>query len=165
MPPEYNKMHEKLVKNDRDLVGMIAYSIYKVEKRKAICSGLDINGFTKLKTQPHEIASYKQKAEALANLFLQTAADDEIKKIKNELAAKINNIAMEDLPKDSTWKRFTKWHHSGASGVIGNFWTAVIVATFVYFFSDAGMWEKAKETAVSKFMMSTPSVPPDGEDG
>ncbi|MGL5486669.1 MAG: hypothetical protein ACRDC6_10310 [Shewanella sp.] len=158
-------MHEKLVKNDRDLVGMIAYSIYKVEKRKAICNGLDINEFTKLKSQSHELASYKQKAEMLANLFLQTAADDEIKKIKNELAAKINNIAMEDLPKDSTWKRLTKWHHSGAAGVIGNFWTAVIVAMFVYMFSDAGLWEKAKETAVSKFMTSTHQAPPDGEGG
>ncbi|WP_152564684.1 hypothetical protein [Aeromonas veronii] len=165
MPSEYNKMHEKLVKNNKDFVGMIAYSIYKAEKREAIRHGRSIKEFTELKNQRNEIMRYKHDAEELANIFLQTAADDEIKKIKGELADKIHNMTLDDLPKDSALVRFKKWHHNGAAGIIGNFWTAVIVAMFVYAFSDAGIWEKAKETAVSKFTTSTSTAPIQGNQG
>ncbi|MCP1497109.1 hypothetical protein J2Y86_001816 [Pseudomonas migulae] len=106
MSDQYNQMHEKLVKTSEDFTGMIAYSIYKAEKREAIKNGLNIVEFTKLKLQSNEIGKYKREADGLVNLFLQAAADEKIKGIKAELARKINKLTLDSLPKDRCTKVF-----------------------------------------------------------
>ncbi|MBF7143270.1 MULTISPECIES: hypothetical protein [Pseudomonas] len=58
------------MKNEKDFVGMIAYSIYKSEKRQAIKAGRSMTEFTQLKIQANEIKKYKAEAESLANIFL-----------------------------------------------------------------------------------------------
>jgi hypothetical protein len=141
-------MHEKLVKNAKDFVGMIAYSIYKSEKREAIRNGVDIASFIKLKSQPNEIKKYKAEAEDLANIFLQSAADFRLKSVQTQLAEQINKLTLNNLPKEPAYKGILRWHTSGAAGVIGNFWTAVIVAIFVWMFADQASWDKAKSNAV-----------------
>lgn len=149
MSDQYNQMHEKLVKTSEDFTGMIAYSIYKAEKREAIKNGLNIVEFTKLKLQSNEIGKYKREAEGLVNLFLQAAADEKINGIKAELAAKINKLTLDSLPKDPMYKGLFRWHNSGSAGVVGNFWTAVIVAAFVWVFADSSSWNAAKENAIN----------------
>lgn len=149
MSDQYNQMHEKLVKTSEDFTGMIAYSIYKAEKREAIKNGLNIVEFTKIKLQSNEIGKYKREADGLINLFLQAAADEKIKGIKAELAGKINKLTLDSLPKDPIYKGFFRWHNSGSAGVVGNFWTAVIVAVFVWIFADSSSWNTAKENAIT----------------
>lgn len=148
MSNQYNQMHEKLVKNGKDFVGMIAYSIYKSEKREAIRNGVDIAEFTKLKSQPNEIKKYKAEAESLANIFLQAAADVKLKAVQSQLAEQINKLTVDSLPKEPAYKGFVRWHTSGVAGVVGNFWTAVLVAIFVWMFADQASWDKAKSNAV-----------------
>ncbi|WP_375320615.1 hypothetical protein [Aliivibrio logei] len=151
MSNNYNKMHEKLVKNENDFVGMIAYSIYKKEKREAVRQGdVDIEQFMKIKLQTSEIKKYRKEATELTNYFLQSAADDEIKKIKEQLVKGINSLTVKDLPSDGHWTKLKNWHHSGAAGVIGNFWTGVIVAIFVWLLADPTSWENAKDSANEK---------------
>ncbi|VVN37097.1 hypothetical protein PS662_05229 [Pseudomonas fluorescens] len=149
MGDQYNQMHERLVKTSEDFTGMIAYSIYKAEKREAIKNGLNIVEFTKLKLQSNEIGKYKREAEGLVNLFLQAAADEKINGVKAELAGQINRLTLDSLPKDPMYKGFFKWHNSGSAGVVGNFWTAVIVAVFVWVFADSSSWNTAKDNAIS----------------
>ena len=147
MSKTYNQMHEKLVKSKQDFTGMIAYSIYKTEKRDAIKNGINVDEFTRLKLRPNEVKKYKSEAEGLVNLFLQAAADDEIKRVKEQLTKEINQITIKGLPKEPWYKKLACWHNSGAAGVIGNFWTGVIVAVFVWVMADQGAWESAKESA------------------
>lgn len=149
MSNNYNEMYEKLVLNDKDFTGMIAYAIYKSEKRETIRNGLDVAAFTALKLQKHEVNKYRNDANQLVTLFLQTAADDKIKSIKKEISKKINKIAVEDLPKDTLGARLLTWHNAGASGIIGNFWTGVIVAVFIWFMADSNAWDSAKDSAVN----------------
>ena len=105
MAKSYNQMHEKLVKNKNDFSGMIAYSIYKTEKRDAIRKGRNISEFTKLKLQPNEFKKYKKEAEDLVNIFLQAAADDEIDRIKEQLSKEIVKISVKELPADPWYKK------------------------------------------------------------
>ena len=150
MSKQYNVMHEKLVKSNKDFSGMIAYAIYKAEKRDAIKSGIEVSNFTQIALQPKAIKKYKKEAEDLVNLLLQAAADEKITKVKEELASKITKLTVESLPKDAWYKPVIKWHNSGTTGVVGNFWTAVILAFFVFLFSDANSWDAAKSNAQLK---------------
>lgn len=148
MSNKYNQMHEKLVKHKKDFVGMIAYSIYKTEKREAVKRGMDIGAFTSIKIQPHEIKKYRDEADGLATLFLQTAADEKLKGVQSRLADQINNLTLDSLPKNGVFKNLWKWHASGSAGIVGNFWTAVFVAVFVWAFSDPSIWSEAKDSAL-----------------
>jgi hypothetical protein len=141
-------MHEKLVKNEKDFVGMIAYSIYKSEKRQAIKAGRSMTEFTQLKIQANEIKKYKAEAERLANIFLQAAADDKLKNVQGRLADQISKITLNELPSEHWSKGVWRWHTSGGAGVVGNFWTAVIVAMFVWAFADQSSWDRAKNNAI-----------------
>lgn len=158
MSKEYNQMHEKLVKSKQDFTGMIAYSIYKAEKRDAIRKGIDINEFTKLKLQTNEVKKYKKEAEELVNIFLQAAADEEIKKIKDQLITEVVRITVKGLPTDPWYKRLKNWHNNGAAGVVGNFWTGAIVAIFVWVLADTTTWQKSQDSAKEKIQnIVTPS--------
>ena len=165
MSNQYNQMHEKLVKHKKDFVGMIAYSIYKTEKREAVKGGLDIAAFTKIKSQPNEIKKYRAEAVGLATLFLQAAADDKLKVVQDRLASQISNLTLEALPKEPLRKSLMKWHSSGSAGIVGNFWTAVIVAIFVWAFADQSAWNNAKDSAMKTAQApfsgkpNVPSVP------
>lgn len=160
MISKYNQMHEKLVKNEKDFVGMIAYSIYKSEKRQAIKAGLNMTEFTKLKIQSNEIKKYKSEAESLANIFLQAAADDKLKNVQGRLAEQISKITLNELPKEHWRKGLWRWHTSGAAGVVGNFWTAVVVAIFVWMFADQASWDKAKNNAIDSASSALSKIQP-----
>ncbi|AYM88452.1 hypothetical protein [Pseudoalteromonas agarivorans] len=147
MSKEYNQMHEKLVKNKQDFAGMIAYSIYKAEKRDAIRKGRNVDEFTKLKLQTNEVNKYKKEAEDLVNIFLQAAADEEINRIKEQLIKEVGKITVKGLPTDPWYKRLKNWHNNGAAGVVGNFWTGAIVAIFVWFLAEPNTWKKAEDSA------------------
>lgn len=147
MTKDYNKIHEKLVSSKNDFTGMIAYSIYKKEKKDAIKNGLDIEEFIKLKAQRNEIKKYKKEAEDLVNIFLETAADKAIEKVKDELTKKITKLTIEDFPSESSYKRLLAWHNNGAAGIVGNFWTGVVIAVFIWIMAEQGAWTNAKESA------------------
>ena len=140
-------MYEKLVSNESDFSGMIAYALYKSEKRIAIKNQRNIDEFVKLKSQPNEILKYKSHADNLINRFLQAAADVELQNVKHELTQKISAITFNDLPKENKWQSLVRWHNNGAAGIVGNFWTGVIVAIFVWLLSDPEVWQQAKQSA------------------
>lgn len=148
MTQEYNKIHEKLVKSENDFEGMIAYSIYKKDKREAIKKGFDMNEFTRLKLQPNEIKRYKDEANKLVNVFLQTAIDEKIVSIRAQAFERFQKIAQAEMPSKTIWRKLADWHNNGAAGIFGNFWTAMIIAAFVFFMSDSDVWQRTKDNAV-----------------
>ncbi|WP_024953383.1 hypothetical protein [Cobetia crustatorum] len=148
MTQKYNKIHEKLVINENDFEGMIAYSIYKKEKRDAIKKGFDVDEFTRLKLQANEIKKYKKEANELINIFLQTAIDEKIVSIRSQAFESFEKIAQAEMASKPIWKKFTRWHNNGAAGMFGNLWTAIIIALFVFIMSDPDDWKRTKDNAV-----------------
>lgn len=162
MSKEYNQIYEKLVTAENDFVGMIAYAIYKREKRNATRKQLNIDEFLRIKSQPNEIKKYKREAEELVNMLLQAATDEELSRVRTALAKKITAMAIEDLPDEPLHSSLLRWHNAGAAGIIGNFWTGAIVAVFVWFLSDHQAWQQAKESAykaAAAVILASPSSP------
>lgn len=149
MTKNYNQIYEKLVKNKVDFVGMIAYSIYKHEKIAKIKNGENISEFIRLKSDKKEIERYRKESEELFNIFIQFSIDENIKNVKNNLVTEINSITLKNLPKNTPCEIFINWHNSGASGIVGNLWTAIITVIFVWLFSSQKTWENTKENAVN----------------
>ena len=145
---KYNQVYEKLVKSQNDYTGMIAYCIYKNEKRKWISEGHDADEFVKLKLMTHELAKYKKAADSLLSTAYQANADVEVDKIKKSLANEMITIATHSLD-NSKASRFKNWHHSGAAGVFGNFYSGLIIAVLVWIFSSPESWRNALASAKS----------------
>ncbi|EGR4363181.1 hypothetical protein FXE65_03240 [Vibrio cholerae] len=149
MSKQYNQVFEKLVKNQNDYTGMIAYCIYKDEKRKWMQQGNDAEEFVRLKLMRHELNKYKKSADELLTKVFQANADEEAEKIKNMLSKEMVNVARNSLSKRKR-DTFIEWHHGGIGGVFGNFYTAAIVAFLVSLFASPDSWNaaliSAKET-------------------
>ena len=146
MSKKYNQVYEKLVKSQSDYTGMIAYCIYKNEKRKWLRDGNDADDFVKLKLMSHELNKYKVAADELLSTAYQANVDDEVEKIKSSLANDMIAIATTSL-NDSKASRFKNWHHSGAAGIFGNFYSGLIVAVLVWIFSSPEAWSNALASA------------------
>ncbi|PMM40013.1 hypothetical protein [Vibrio splendidus] len=146
MNKQYNQVFEKLVKNQSDYTGMIAYCIYKNEKRKWMQQGNDAEEFVRLKLMRHELKKYEKSADELLTKVFQANADEEAEKIKNMLSKEMVNVARNSVNKRKK-DTFLAWHHGGVGGVLGNFYTAAIVALFVSVFASPDSWEAALASA------------------
>ena len=146
---QYNQIYEKLVEKDRDFIGMIAYAIYKSEKRSHILSGQHPDNFVNIKSSPTEIKRYRKEAEDIVNNLLASFADQKIAEIKKQISEEIISIANENLEKPSKSKAVLSWHNNGASGIVGNFYTGAVVAIFVWLFSSNEAWQAAKDSALA----------------
>lgn len=147
MSKKYNQVYEKLVKNKNDYTGMIAYCIYKDEKRKWIQQGENAEQFVKLKLQSHELQNYKTQADALLTKAYQANADEEIESIKLSLSQAIIESAKASLSSKGATTHWLPWHKNVATGILGNFWTGVIAASFVWALSSPETWKNAVDSA------------------
>jgi hypothetical protein len=143
---EYNQVYEKLVKNQNDYTGMIAYCIYKDEKRKWIQKGESADQFVKLKLESYELRKYKTQADILLTKAYQANADEEIESIKLSLSKAIIESAKASLSKGIT-SHWLPWHKNVATGILGNFWTGVIAVSFVWILSSPETWKSAVDSA------------------
>ncbi|EJG0704173.1 hypothetical protein HJ124_07990 [Vibrio parahaemolyticus] len=148
MSKQYNQVYEKLVKHQNDYTGMIAYCIYKDEKRKWISEGNDADEFVRLKLMTHELKKYEKAADELLTKVFQANADEEAEKIKKKLSQEMVNVARNSIDKNKSSK-IKAWHHGGVGGVFGNFYTGAIVAILVWLFSSPEAWASAISSAKS----------------
>jgi len=90
MPREYNFIYEKLVEGKNDIIGHIAYSIYKEEKinyvkKKAEGTGevTDeiLKSFHEISSSRSSLESYRIKAE----IFMQAFFDNTFQEMKEDL--------------------------------------------------------------------------------
>lgn len=85
----YNFIYRELVKDEADVIGVIAYSVYKRQKIEYIESirteharspdDRELASFRALTNSPTQLDSYKQQAITLARGFLQSAISEEAK--------------------------------------------------------------------------------------
>ena len=102
----YNYIYSKLVDDNNDILGIIAYSFYKRQKIEFLrniqekhnrCASADELRIFKITSNSEEaLESYKVKAEALAREFIDAVLDEQIKEIQNnsdqELIRQVKSI-------------------------------------------------------------------------
>lgn len=88
---DYNFIYTKLVKNETDIIGVVAYSVYKRQKIEYIeairCKHerrpdeQELASFHELTNSPTQLDSYRQQAIVLARGFLKSAISEEAKQL------------------------------------------------------------------------------------
>lgn len=169
MERNYNYIYEKLVESENDLIGHIAYSIYKsnkiefIEKFKKGHDGVapteeDLRTFHDMSCTDSTISLYLMKAESLLQDFMGELWEDFHEEIEND-CIKNQNLHLEkiiDPIKPKWWKQFGQ---SLLASLLGAFLFALLVATIAFIKSnnrsdDSVKWsqefEQMIEDALSK---------------
>ena len=122
MAKKYCSIYSKLVKNEGDMVGHIAYSLYKAEKVQYIkeqkkTMKVDVlpekvvQEFYSGRDNQKSLEHYRGMAETILQKFIGGSFDDMsgqvIDEVTNRLTQHMDNSVLPLLPqKESSWKRF-----------------------------------------------------------
>lgn len=136
MQRNYNYIYSKLVEKDSDLIGHIAYSLYKkskieyIEKQKndgKEPTDTELIPFNDFSSSESSIESYRLKAELIVQGFIENVLDEELENYKeqavNQHAEILKNIIKPITP--SFWSNV--W-----IGLISSFIFSLIVAAFFF---------------------------------
>ncbi|UEM08197.1 hypothetical protein JL101_036195 (plasmid) [Skermanella rosea] len=137
-PTRYNRIYESLVPEtgDDDLVGMIAYALYKQSKREWLVSferehGVrpsqsDVDAYVRSQTQ-YEIKRLRSQAESMLSAYAYYVVDQETPAIRESA---INNHVLDEATKTlQTVKKQGRWRHQFTAGAVGAFgYTLLLIA-------------------------------------
>ncbi|WP_119080281.1 hypothetical protein [Chitinophaga alhagiae] len=135
MQRNYNYIYSKLVENDTDLIGHIAYSLYKKSKVEYIekqneggktLTDAELIPFNDFSSSESSIESYRIKAELIVQGFIDNVLDEELTNYKQQAITQqaeiLKNIIAPITP--SFWKNV--W-----IGIVSSFiFTLVLAALF-----------------------------------
>ena len=142
MPKEFNFIYEKLVSDRNDIIGHIAYSIYKQDKIDYLQSKKDnevevteetLKSFHEISSSKSSLESYKIKAEMVMQAFFENTVDE----ISNDLEEKIKENQIKLLKE--TVKPLTSgfWRSVGA-GLLSAFFFALLLAAIAFIIQFQG---------------------------
>lgn len=132
MQKEFNFIYEKLVEDDDDFVGHVAYSIYKRSKLEYInkkkLEGVAITQkilkpFNDLSNTSSQIDTYRIKAEVLLQAFLESSVGEAVSEIQDDMIQNHTDLLRDivEPPKHVFWWRVL-------SGIVSGFIFALIIA-------------------------------------
>ena len=142
MQRNYNFIYSKIVEDDSDLIGHIAYSLYKkskieyLENKKIageILSDTELIPFNDFSSSESCIASYKIKAELIVQGFIENVLDEELKSYEEQAVNQQTDI-LKNIIKPLT---STFWSNVW-SGLLSAFIFALILATIGFIIQFSG---------------------------
>lgn len=152
MANQYNFIYEKLVTAEDDVLGLIAYGIYKQHKIEFITkikeenkrepTQEECNSFFAASTTESQLNNYRNQAEALLSETVANIANEELGRYEDEMVRNYKKEIRDCIP--GNWKTFFV---SVGAGVVSAFLFAIIAGVF-YFIgetSDKSNRELTKE--------------------
>lgn len=142
MQRNYNYIYSRLVENEFDVVGHIAYSIYKkqkieyIEKQKELGqepTDSDLIPFNTLSSSNTSIETYRMKAELIVQGMIDNVMEEAIADIEEQAVKKQANILSEII------KPFEPkfWHNVGA-GIVSALIFAGLIAIITIIIQTKG---------------------------
>ena len=137
MATQYNYIYEKLVTNDDDVLGLIAYGIYKQHKIEFITkikedkqrepTPEEFNSFFAASTTESQLNNYRSQAEALLSETVANIANEELGRYENEMLRNYKNEIKDCIPGNG--KTFIV---SVGAGIVSALLFAVIAGIFYF---------------------------------
>ena len=146
MERNYNYIYERLVVSEEDLIGHIAYSIYKsnkieyIEKFKKEHNGIaptddDLRPFHDMSCTDSTISLYLMKAEAIAHDYIEEVLVGFKKDIEKDYILK-QNQHLESIIEPLKPKKGKQFLHSLLASMLGAFLLALLLAAFGFIRSN-----------------------------
>lgn len=159
---KYNYIYQELVDNDNDLVGMIAYALYKNEKIKYIkkiteesgsISDTQIDNYNT--SSMIRIDDYENKAINLFTEFINTIIDKKVR-LSEELIKEV-------VEKTASPKGFVNWARVITQNIISAFIYTVIIGSILLYVWFMNSGEKLKtenmvKNKIKELIITTPST-------
>lgn len=142
MQRNYNYVYSKLIEKDTDLIGHIAYSLYKKSKIEYIKkkkeegtepTDTDLIPFNDFSSSDSSIDSYKLKAEIILQGFVEYVLDEELKQA-NENA--INQQS--EILKQVVQPLIPKFRSNVLAGLLSGFIFALLLAAIAFIIQFSG---------------------------
>lgn len=157
MPRNYNPIYSKIVENEFDLVGHIAYSLYKKQKIEYIQShklknerdihDVELIPFNEFSSSPVSIKGYRIQAETILQGFLENLFADQLEEYKQELKDDYTNLISEALEPIKPSKKSAQFWFGVWQGVVATFVFTLIVGLIIFFLQ---MKDSGPKDAVEK---------------
>lgn len=167
---EYNIVYQRLVENENDVVGQLAYCLYKQSKQNYLREFLRLNGRRpsddELRTHVNcaelpTLSDYRQKATQVVAELLAQAAEEKQEELeayfKNQLWELINRHQPETLP-EKGWRWFKGLLYGGAGGVVGNFFTTIVVLLILFGAASSASRDEFAKSAKERFVSGLAEV-------
>lgn len=148
MKQKYNFIYEKLVRSENDLVGLVAYGIYKKHKIEFITKikeesarepdDVECNAFFISSTTDSQLNKYRNDAESLLSEMVMTASGKEIEEYEIEMLKDYQKAIRKALPSNT---------ESVLLSVLAAFLFSVIASLFFFL---GGTSEKATNEKVNE---------------
>lgn len=142
MERKYSNIFSLLVRNQSDIVGHIAYALYKYEKSNYIehfKSGNnrnptddELHTFHDISSQPDSVHKYRFVASNILSRFIDNSLQDSIHGIEQSCYARHSAILRDVITPLLPKKKSTIFWHGVLQSVAGAFIFALIVAAFVF---------------------------------
>ncbi len=137
----YNKVYEHLVEDEDDIVGQLAYCLYKQNKQKFILSFAkqysrrpsdeELNTYVECSEMPR-LQQYEEQATKILSETLLQAVSEREDELNIEFEKKLKTFVYGYKPDGFIERNFFN-HSSGAiSGLLGNILTTVALVVFLY---------------------------------
>lgn len=157
MEKNYNYIYEKLVRSEDDLVGLVAYAIYKKHKIEFITrikeeegrepNDADCNAFFKASTTQSQLVKYRNDAQTILSDVVANTTNEELGRFEQEMLTDYENRIKKCLP---------PWWHNVLWSVIASF----IFSGIGLFFYYLGISEKkSKSQPIEIRIITNDSIP------
>lgn len=137
-----------MVENESDIVGHIAYALYKHDKLEYIVHFAESHGsdpteeeleaFHDISSRPDSVSKYRLVASHIISDFLDNALKESIKRIEADCSNHMAEIFQESIRPLLPKRKSTAFWHGVLQSVAGAFIFALIVAAFVFIKSYNG---------------------------
>lgn len=166
MSSGYNYIYKKLVQGPNDVVGALAYALYKQEKIAYVTDWTEANGrapidselieFHRMTNMPQRIAAYKQEANTLLQEFLDDALFIVLQERNKEmqegfLAQQLSGISNQINARASEHRRSLAKRNGFWTGVGQNVVAGVVTTLIAFgFVLAAWMWTEGPDNIISR---------------
>ncbi|CAH7382286.1 conserved hypothetical protein [Vibrio chagasii] len=164
---QYNKVYEELVEDETDIIGQLAYCLYKQSKQKFIQefeknnsrrpNDAELNNHVLCSEMP-ALGMYSAQAKRTVKELVSQAATEKEKALEKHFKERLWRFIHRHEP-EGFWER--KWRtaksliHGGVGGVFGNAFTTLLLIWFFFWASSnetrESFYGSAKENLVTGF--------------
>lgn len=144
MQRNYSQIYSKLVSDEYDVVGHIAYSLYKQQKVQHITNYEKLHGvkptdtdlieFNNFSNLEHSIESYNLKAEMILQGFIDNILNETYNEIHHQVKLEQSSILKEIIEPIKPPSLLHQYFHSTLQNTISTILVGILIALLFLFF-------------------------------
>lgn len=161
---EYNIVYEQLVEGEDDIIGQLAYCLYKQSKQQYLKAFESRNNRRPTDTELRNhvdcaeipaLGMYRDKATRMVEELLAQAAQEQQDELEGHFKDRLWEFILRHQHEgfgERTWHAFKSLLFGGLGGVVGNFLTTIVVLLFLFWAASSATRDEFSKSAKESFV-------------